>query len=628
MIDTVQLTFTELDPSSLMKNSDLPSNSESMEGDFFQQFTTANGQVEAELKKNGASPTIPSTNNKEHSLASMNKSGDEQTEPHFIDDEHTEPHFIDDLLADNNDLEIIGSEDLIDESEEALIGSDMLEQINAANNIDTSINVHLVGHDPQFDINQLMPVAVPPKEGISPIIDDPIDVHADDLSLFTTATLAINKMSAQESEQNLSQMTTVNDDEMQTSILTSVTKLVDNSSEAIESDELLAGLTLEQNEELKTQLQSMASETNATKATTLKDLLSQYVSANQQTEKALPSDTPSQLDLNKELASLSNTEKSQLLGQLKSFVDEKPINTEQTAQLHTVIADLDEALNTQSKISTNILANNTAGRNESLVNPNNINFNNIDNNSNVVAEVASDIVSEVASEIVADDVIQDEQALLSSLVKAEKINENMGLRSERVTQLFSEITTTMQTQTDIQESIEQQFDESQLLQSQQLQANSQTKQTGLDSEQLQTVSLIKSDAAKMLQERVSTMLSINNKEAEIRLDPPEMGSMQIRIRSDAEQAQINFVVQNQQAKEALEQSMPKLRDMLAQQGIELGESSISQEQSGSAGGNGESENNPGFFTKKEAAQDENNTLSQNTLQSSRQQTSSSIDYYA
>jgi flagellar hook-length control protein FliK len=58
--------------------------------------------------------------------------------------------------------------------------------------------------------------------------------------------------------------------------------------------------------------------------------------------------------------------------------------------------------------------------------------------------------------------------------------------------------------------------------------------------------------------------------------------MQIRIRSEAEQAQVNFVVQNQQAKEALEQSMPKLKEMLAEQGIELGESNIQQDSGSSS----------------------------------------------
>lgn len=54
--------------------------------------------------------------------------------------------------------------------------------------------------------------------------------------------------------------------------------------------------------------------------------------------------------------------------------------------------------------------------------------------------------------------------------------------------------------------------------------------------------------------------------------------MIIRVRTDAEQAQINFSVQNQQAKELLEESLPKLREMLAEQGIDLGESNIEQQQ--------------------------------------------------
>jgi flagellar hook-length control protein FliK len=80
-----------------------------------------------------------------------------------------------------------------------------------------------------------------------------------------------------------------------------------------------------------------------------------------------------------------------------------------------------------------------------------------------------------------------------------------------------------------------------------------------DPEVQQAINMARNDAAKVLQEKVSMMLNLNNKQAEIRLDPPELGSMQIRIRSDAEQAQVNFVVQNQQAKEVLEQSMPKLK---------------------------------------------------------------------
>ncbi len=114
----------------------------------------------------------------------------------------------------------------------------------------------------------------------------------------------------------------------------------------------------------------------------------------------------------------------------------------------------------------------------------------------------------------------------------------------------------------------------------------ETRKIHLDAATMQALNLARSDAAKALHEKVSMMLNLNNKEAEIRLDPPELGSMQIRVRSDAEQAQINFVVQNQQAKEMLEQSLPRLRDMLAQQGINLGESSIEQGGQGAWQGEG------------------------------------------
>lgn len=109
-----------------------------------------------------------------------------------------------------------------------------------------------------------------------------------------------------------------------------------------------------------------------------------------------------------------------------------------------------------------------------------------------------------------------------------------------------------------------------------------TKKTTVSAEQAlqQPVNIAKSDAAKALFNKANMLLNLNLKEAEIRLDPPELGSMQIRIRSDAEQAQINFVVQSQQVKDVLEQSMGRLKEMLAEQGINLGESSVSEQGQG------------------------------------------------
>ncbi|MDK2598464.1 flagellar hook-length control protein FliK [Pseudoalteromonas obscura] len=140
----------------------------------------------------------------------------------------------------------------------------------------------------------------------------------------------------------------------------------------------------------------------------------------------------------------------------------------------------------------------------------------------------------------------------------------------------------------------------------------------------QALNLARNDAAKMLQDKVNMMINLNNKEAEIRLDPAELGSMQIRIRSDAEQAQINFVVQNQQAKELLEESMPKLREMLEEQGIELGESNIQQQSEGNGDNEGNEQNGHGKLAN-EGSEAQNNKEQSVT---SRKQSDSAIDYYA
>jgi flagellar hook-length control protein FliK len=170
----------------------------------------------------------------------------------------------------------------------------------------------------------------------------------------------------------------------------------------------------------------------------------------------------------------------------------------------------------------------------------------------------------------------------------------------------------------------QQFDTA--LQNAQTQQNtSMGQKLSQDPNQGQVFNLQKNEVVKALHDKVNAMLMINNKEAEIRLDPPELGSMQIRIRSEAEQAQVNFVVQNQQAKEALEESMPKLKEMLAEQGIQLGESNIQQD-SGSSSEQGTDEAQELGHSKlaNQESQAQNSQHS-NTNSSSSE---SGIDYYA
>ncbi|WP_026301300.1 flagellar hook-length control protein FliK [Colwellia piezophila] len=95
--------------------------------------------------------------------------------------------------------------------------------------------------------------------------------------------------------------------------------------------------------------------------------------------------------------------------------------------------------------------------------------------------------------------------------------------------------------------------------------------------QQESIAIYRKDFADAVKDKV--MISINQKlqRFDITLDPPEFGNMQVRVNLQGDQATVSFVVQNQQAKEVLEQNMHKLRDMLAEQGVDVGGASVEQQ---------------------------------------------------
>lgn len=101
------------------------------------------------------------------------------------------------------------------------------------------------------------------------------------------------------------------------------------------------------------------------------------------------------------------------------------------------------------------------------------------------------------------------------------------------------------------------------------------------------VNIQQPEGQKQLAEKIRWMVNSRNMMAEIRLDPPEMGSMQVRVNVQGDAASVSFIVQSPQAKDMLSQAEPRLRDMLAEQGIHLGESSVQQESQQSSQQQGE-----------------------------------------
>ena len=87
-------------------------------------------------------------------------------------------------------------------------------------------------------------------------------------------------------------------------------------------------------------------------------------------------------------------------------------------------------------------------------------------------------------------------------------------------------------------------------------------------------------AAQQLKDRVMVQIQHKLQTAEVQLHPEDMGSMQIKLNLQQDQLSVQFVVQQGAAKEALEQQMPRLRELLEQQGIALTEGQVEQRQSG------------------------------------------------
>ncbi|NVK72489.1 MAG: flagellar hook-length control protein FliK [Oceanospirillaceae bacterium] len=72
--------------------------------------------------------------------------------------------------------------------------------------------------------------------------------------------------------------------------------------------------------------------------------------------------------------------------------------------------------------------------------------------------------------------------------------------------------------------------------------------------------------------------------AHIRLDPPELGSLTVKVSVDSDSnTQISFVAATPQARDLLEGQMGRLRDMLAQQGMDLSRADVDVSQQDTSG---------------------------------------------
>lgn len=71
-------------------------------------------------------------------------------------------------------------------------------------------------------------------------------------------------------------------------------------------------------------------------------------------------------------------------------------------------------------------------------------------------------------------------------------------------------------------------------------------------------------------------------EATLRIAPEGLGPVEVRMKLDGDRVDLGFSASQQETRAALEQALPKLRDMLAQQGLLLGDASVGQQHAGNA----------------------------------------------
>ena len=78
--------------------------------------------------------------------------------------------------------------------------------------------------------------------------------------------------------------------------------------------------------------------------------------------------------------------------------------------------------------------------------------------------------------------------------------------------------------------------------------------------------------------RLQLVVERGNQRAEIRLNPPELGSIEVKVANDGDRTNVTFFAQNATTREALEAALPRLREMFGDSGLQLADANVSQQQ--------------------------------------------------
>ncbi|WP_430009325.1 flagellar hook-length control protein FliK [Methylophaga lonarensis] len=85
--------------------------------------------------------------------------------------------------------------------------------------------------------------------------------------------------------------------------------------------------------------------------------------------------------------------------------------------------------------------------------------------------------------------------------------------------------------------------------------------------------------AKVMTSRVSWMAKQGVHQAELRMNPANLGPVEVRLTVQNEQASVTFLAANATTREALEQALPRLRESLSENGLQLTDAEVNDQAS-------------------------------------------------
>ncbi len=420
----------------------------------------------------------------------------------------------------------------------------------------------------------------------------------EELSLKTDKTLIAQSLSKQKDESDLDVINKVNE------------LLKSKSSES--SDEIINNKELGSNKSA-----------DITKLSGLQEALGEG-SKDVISEEELPSSTKAKLEssidkitngvqlseevvetLDEEATSLANKPltNEQILTQLKSQNTEQAINKEatKTDSKTTILNNAQDLAKSSSADLTDTQeaeqldtaksdskASQFNGINQAAFKPEQVNLKNKDSVQASVADTLPDKSVENSDEGEASELAKDELLMAEAKSTSNPLNNvaNNTKPNQAINPLFDTLSQTETNDTaDSERYMQDEHSFENVMQT--LSADLAQTQKNTVIQQAETISIMRKDFTDAVKDKVMVMINQKIQQIDIQLDPPELGSMQVRINMQNEQAVVSFVVQNQQAKEALEQNMDRLKHMMADNGVDVGDANVKQDSNQSAM-NGES----------------------------------------